>query len=178
MGLWSRHGTSYLRKPFEQAYQLQDQKGPWTTWAFPPSPKFYNWIHMIPSFPHPNPKHLAHFWFTASALWLALTLSLTCPCCSRVWPMWRQQMPNCNEKSFLFYDRNKNLKHWEFHSRASAREVSRPWELPVIQLSSKHLKATLSNVLAPNSAEFTSHYPLASAVLSPLALLTCMILGG
>lgn len=109
---------------------------------------------------------------------LTLLCPLTYPCCPRIWPTRRQQMPNCNEKSFSFSDQNKNPKHWKFHSRACAGEVSWPWELLIIQLSSNHLKANLSSIPAPNSVEFTSHYPLASAVLSPLALLTCIHFGG
>lgn len=131
-----------------------------------------------PPFLHPNPKHLAHFCSQPLYPGLPLLCPLTYSCCPRVWPTRRQQMPNCNEKSFSFSDQNKNLKHWKFHSRASAREVSKPWELPIIQLNSNHLKANLSSILALNSSEFTSHYPLASVMLSPLALLTCMHFGG
>lgn len=36
--------------------------------------KFYYWIHKIPPFPSPNPKHLAHFCLPASVPGLALAL--------------------------------------------------------------------------------------------------------
>lgn len=155
-----------LRKPVEQ-----DQKGPRTTGAFPPPPELCNWIHTIVPF--------SSLESNTSVSFLAPSICpLTYPCCPRVWPAQRQQVPNCNEKSFSFSGQNKNLRHWKFHGRASAHEVSRPSELPKIQLSSNRLKANLNNIPAPNSAEFTSHYPSASAVLSPPALLTCMYFGG
>lgn len=154
---------------------LISQKDPWNTGVFSPPLKFYNWIHIFP-FPF---TWIQNIWLISGSQ----PLSLACPCsvpwsfCSSAWPMWRQQMPICNEKSFLFSHQNKNLKHWKFQSRTSAHEVSRPWVHSIIQLSSNHLKANLSSILVPNSSEFASHYPLASAMLLPLALLTCMNFG-
>lgn len=163
---WGCDPSMALRKPVEQ-----DQKGPWATGAFLPPPELCNWIHNIDPFPSPESK-------TSGSFLASSICPLTSPCCPSVWPMQRQQVPNCIEKSFSFSEQNKNLRHWTFHSRASAHKVSRPLELPIIQLSSNHLKASLNNIPSPNSAEFTSHYPSASAVLSPLALLTCMHFGG
>lgn len=157
--------------------RLISQKDPWTRGAFSPPPKFYNWIHTIPPFPSPESKTFSSFLCPSLCPW-------ACPCfapwlfCPSVWPKWRQQTPIYNEESFSFSHQNKNLKGWKFQSRASAREGSRPWEHSIIQSSSNHLKANLSSILVPNSSEFTSHYPSASAMLLPLALLTCMHLGG
>lgn len=144
---------------------------------FTPSKVYITGFIWLPPFPSPESKIFGSF--------LALNLCpQACPCSvpwpfiPSAWPMWRQQMPICNEKSFSFSHQNKNLKHWKFQSRTSAREVSRPWERSIIQLSSNHLKANLSSILVPNSSEFTSHYPLASAMLLTLALLTCMHFGG
>lgn len=161
---------SHLSRPISQ-------KDPWIRGAFPPPLKFYNWIHTIPPFPSPKSKTFGSFLAPDLCPW-ACPCSVPWPFSPSAWPMWRQQMPICNEKSFSFSHQNKNLKHWKFQSRTSAREVSRPWERSIIQLSSNHLKANLSSILVPNSSELTSHYPLASAMLLPLALLTCMHFGG
>lgn len=175
LGCWWGYDPGMVLATWESLLiGLEDQKGPWTTGAFVPSPELYNWIHKTPLSLYP--------WLISGSQPLSsglpLLCSLTYHCYSRVWPTRRQQMPNCNEESFSFSGQNKNLKHWKFHSRACACEVSRPWELPIIQLSFNHLKANLSSILALNSVEFTSHYPLASAVLSSPALLTWMHFGG
>lgn len=132
---------------------------------------------------HTDPKkkkkeESAHFW-----LWpLLLALLLLVPCPALALPGSGQHEGNkCQtlmKKIFSFSDKNKIPKHWKFHRSVSAHEDSRLWELLIIQLSSNHLKTNLSRIPVPSSAEFTSHYLLASAALSPLALLTCLNLGG
>lgn len=90
------HGTSYLKKPFEQAYWL---KGSMNQRSLFMPLKFYYWIHKIPPFPSPKSKTFGSFLSPSLCPW-------ACPCfapwpfCPSVWPMCRRQMPICHEKSF------------------------------------------------------------------------------
>ena len=78
------------------------------------------------------------------------------------------------KKTFHFLIKIRIQSTGNFTAEPLLVKVSMPWELPMIQLSSNYLTVNLGSIPALNSAEFTSHHPLASAMLLALALLTCV----